>query len=172
MLRVLVTGGNIGNYVAEELASKSVPVRVVARTIKTNPKWESLGIEQFACDLTDVNSIAPAFQNIDQFFSVTAFVEHLVELGINAVEAAKRAGVRRIVRSSFIGASETGNAMGRDHRAVEKVVETSGIPYTILRPNTFMQSYGMNAGSIKSDSAFYMPQGEGQVSLVDVRDIA
>ena len=172
MATILVTGGNIGNLVAEELASRSFAVRVLAKTVKQNPKWEKAKIEQIAVDMASIPSMLPAFEGVDRFFSVTPFVENLAELGVNTIQAAKQAGVRRIVRSSFIGASESGITLGRDHRAVEKAVEASGIPYTILRPNTFMQSYAMNSLSIKSDSAFYMPQGEGRVSLVDVRDVA
>jgi len=169
---ILVTGGNIGNLVAEELASRSFAVRVLAKTVKQNPKWEKAKIEQIAVDMASIPSMLPAFEGVDRFFSVTPFVENLAELGVNTIQAAKQAGVRRIVRSSFIGASESWIALGRAHKAVEKAVEASGIPYTILRPNTFMQSYAMNSLSIKSDSAFYMPQGEGRVSLVDVRDVA
>ena len=172
MATILVTGGNIGNLVAEELASRSFAVRVLAKTVKQNPKWEKAKIEQIAVDMASIPSMLPAFEGVDRFFSVTPFVENLAELGVNTIQAAKQAGVRRIVRSSFIGASESWIALGRAHKAVEKAVEASGIPYTILRPNTFMQSYAMNSLSIKSDSAFYMPQGEGRVSLVDVRDVA
>ena len=172
MATILVTGGNIGNLVAEELASRSFAVRVLAKTVKQNPKWEKAKIEQIAVDMASIPSMLPAFEGVDRFFSVTPFVENLAELGVNTIQAAKQAGVRRIVRSSFIGASESWIALGRAHKAVEQAVEASGIPYTILRPNTFMQSYAMNSLSIKSDSAFYMPQGEGRVSLVDVRDVA
>ena len=172
MATILVTGGNIGNLVAEELASRSFAVRVLAKTVKQNPKWEKAKIEQIAVDMASIPSMLPAFEGVDRFFSVTPFVENLAELGVNTIQAAKQAGVRRIVRSSFIGASESWIALGRAHKAVEQAVEASGIPYTILRPNTFMQSYAMNSLSINSDSAFYMPQGEGRVSLVDVRDVA
>ena len=172
MARILVTGGNIGNPVAEELASWGFGVRVLTKTIKANPSWEKSKIEQIAVDMASIPSMLPAFEGVDRFFSVTPFVENLAELGINTIEAARQAGVRRIVRSSFIGAGGTGIALGRDHRAVEKAVEASGISYTILRPNTFMQSYAMNAESIRRDSAFYMPQGTGRVSLVDVGDVA
>jgi uncharacterized protein YbjT (DUF2867 family) len=158
--------------VAEELASRSFAVRVLAKTVKQNPKWEKAKIEQIAVDMASIPSMLPAFEGVDRFLSVTPFVENLAELGVNTIQAAKQAGVRRIVRSSFIGASESWIALGRAHKAVEQAVEASGIPYTILRPNTFMQSYAMNSLSIKSDSAFYMPQGEGRVSLVDVRDVA
>jgi uncharacterized protein YbjT (DUF2867 family) len=171
MQKALVTGGNIGRYVAEGLAGKGVPVRVLVRRVELNRKWLDLQIEQVACDLGDVTSLAAAFDNADRFFCVTPLVENLVELGINAVEAAKRAGVRYIVRSSALGASEQASTMQRWHRAVEKVVEESGITNTILQPNTFMQGY-LDAESIKRDGAFYMPIGDAKISLVDVRDIA
>jgi uncharacterized protein YbjT (DUF2867 family) len=172
MQKALVTSGSIGNYVAEELAAQGVPVRLLVRSSKPNRQWAELGIEQVAGDLAKFESLTPAFQGVDRFFSVTPFVENLVELGNNAVEAAKRAGVRHIVRSSALGAGETAITVGRWHREVEKTLENSGIPYTILQPNTFMQSYFMQAESIKNSDSFYMPQGQGKVSLVDVRDIA
>jgi uncharacterized protein YbjT (DUF2867 family) len=172
MPRVLVTGGNIGNHVAEELAGRGIPVRVLARDAKPNRRWKELGVEQAAADFADPHSLGPAFEDVDRFFSVTPFVENLVEMGINAVNAARRAGVRRIVRSSALGASEDGITMGRWHRAVEVAVIDSGIPYTILQPNTFMQSYLTHAETIRNSDRFYLPQGEGRVSLVDARDIA
>jgi uncharacterized protein YbjT (DUF2867 family) len=172
MATILVTGGNIGNQVAEELAQLGFAVRVLTKTVKQNPMWDKLKIEQIAVDMASIPSMLPAFEGVDRFFSVTPFVENLAELGLNTIEAAKQAEVRRIVRSSFIGASETGITLGRDHRTIEKAVEASGIQYTILRPNTFMQSYAMNAESIRRDSAFYMPQGSGRVSLIDVGDVS
>ena len=172
MPKVLVTSGNIGNYVAEGLAKKGLSVRLLVRGVKPNRQWESLGIEQVACDFRDVHSLAPAFDGVDRFFSVSPMVEDLVELGTIAVKVAREAGVDYIVRSSAMGASDKAITIGRWHREVEKAIEASGIPYTILQPNTFMQSYLMNADAIKSSSAFYLPQGNGKVSLVDVRDIA
>jgi uncharacterized protein YbjT (DUF2867 family) len=172
MKKILVIDGNIGSHVAEGLAKKGVPVRVLTRTVKPNAKWEELGVEQVAGDMASIDSLAPAFQDVDSFFSVTPYVENLVELGTNAVEAAKRAGVSYIVRSSLMHASELSITLRQWHCEVEKAIETSGIRYTILQPNTFMQSLLMNAETVKSANALFMPQGDGKVSLVDVRDIA
>lgn len=172
MPKILVSGGNIGNYVAEELTSKGKAVRVLVRNPRPKRRWAELGIEQFAADLSKPATLTPAFEDVERFFSVTPFVENLVELGTNAIEAAKNAGVRYMVRSSAVGASDDGITMSRWHREVEKAVEGSHIPYTILQPNTFMQSYFMQAETIKRGDGFYMPQADGRVSLIDVRDIA
>jgi len=172
MQKVLVTGGNIGNLVAERLARNGSSVRVLVRSVTPNTHWDGLGIEQVAADAANLASLAPAFDGVKRFFSVSPLVENLVELGLNTIEAAKRAGVRYIVRSSAMGAGEHAITVGRLHREVEKAVEASGIPYTILQPNTFMQTYLTNAESVKRDAALYMPMGNGRVSLIDVRDIA
>jgi uncharacterized protein YbjT (DUF2867 family) len=172
MPRILVTDGNIGAHVAEMLAARGDTVRVMTRKVTPNTRRKALGIEQVAADMGDPASLASAFANVDKFFSVTPFVENLVELGRNVMTAAKQAGVQYIVRSSVAGASAGGITVGRWHWAVEQEVEASGIPFTILQPNTFMQSYLMHARSIATDNTFYLPQGDGRVSLVDVRDIA
>lgn len=59
------------------------------------------------------------------------------------------------------------------HHQVEKMIETSGMSYTLLRPNSFYQNYITFTGStIKTQNAFYLPLGDGKISLVDVRDVA
>lgn len=59
------------------------------------------------------------------------------------------------------------------HRQVERIIEESGIPFTFLRPNEFMQNFvNFHSSSIKSNNAFYLPAEDAKVSLVDVRDIA
>ena len=172
MKKVLVTDGNIGSHVAEGLARSGVSVRVLVRSVRPNSKWNELGIEQTAGDMTSIDTLTPAFDGVDSFFSVTPYVENLAQLGINAIEAARRADVGYIVRSSLMHGNDESITLRRWHSEVERAVEESGIPYTILQPNTFMQSFLMNAETIKSANAFFMPQGEGKVSAVDVRDIA
>lgn len=60
----------------------------------------------------------------------------------------------------------------RYHAAVEKQIPKSGIPYTFLRPNLFMQGLLNFRSTISSEGAFYAPAGDAKVSIVDVRDIA
>jgi uncharacterized protein YbjT (DUF2867 family) len=92
----------------------------------------------------------------------------------NLVTEAKKSGIRHIVKQSIMGAD-----LGADveamlmHRQTEKLIEESGIPYTFLRPNEFMQGFIKFQGStIKSNNAFYIPAEDAKVSFVDARDIA
>jgi uncharacterized protein YbjT (DUF2867 family) len=62
--------------------------------------------------------------------------------------------------------------MNKLHRQVEKIIESSGINYTFLRPMSFMQNYLGLSDSIKTRSVFYQPLGDSKTSFVDTRDIA
>jgi len=126
-------------------------------------------------DINDLQSMTKALEGGDAFFSVTPLVENLPEAGVKAIEAAKRAGIRKIVRCSAQGAGPNAAIkLGRMHYVVEKALEDSGIPFTVLRPANFMQNYihfGA-ADTIRSRSAFYSPLGEARISPIDTRDIS
>lgn len=170
---ILVTPGTIGDHVATQLQSKGHRVRVLVREVLKDAPWNALGIEQVAGDLRSIESLAPAFQGVEKFLSVSPFVEDLAQLGLNSIEAAKRAGVKHIVRASAMGAaSDSPITAPRLHAQVEETLAGSGISYTVLRPNAFMQNYLGLAAGIKSQGAFYLPQGDSKISAVDARDIA
>lgn len=174
-MKVIVNSGNIGTPLALELARLGVEVCLTARTPKPNPQLAALGIRQVPFDINDLDSMTSALKGGDVFFSLTPLVENLVEAGNQAVQAAQAAGIRKIVRSSALGAGPAAAiALGRWHYAVEQAVAASGIPFTILRPTNFMQNYltfGTPA-TIKAQSAFYSPLGEARVSAIDTRDVS
>lgn len=61
----------------------------------------------------------------------------------------------------------------RLHRQAENIIEESGIPFTFLRPNEFMQGFiNFQGPTIKNNNTFYLPAEDAKVSIVDVRDIA
>ena len=60
----------------------------------------------------------------------------------------------------------------RQHGETDEALIDSGLPYTILRPNSFYQNMLWSAATIKDHGAFYLPMGNARQSLVDVRDIA
>jgi uncharacterized protein YbjT (DUF2867 family) len=109
-----------------------------------------------------------------KLFLLTPDVPNAHELASNVVIEAKKAGIRHIVKQSVMGADlEADVGTMRLHRQVEKIIEQSGIPFTFLRPNEFMQNFiNFYSPSIKGNNAFYIPLEDAKVSLVDVRDIA
>lgn len=172
---IVVTGatGNIGQHIVAGLIAKNYAPRVVVRKLETSAAWDDAGIVQKVADLKDADSLAAAFAGAGKVFSISPLVENLVELGAATVAAAKRAGVKHIVRSSAQGADvDAPIALGRWHGAVEKMIEDSGLEWTFVQPNSFIQNYLGYADTIKNQNAFYAPLGDGKISLVDARDIA
>ena len=90
------------------------------------------------------------------------------------VAAAVRAGVSHVVRLSGLGAEAPDSGrLGQWHRASELAVEGSGLVWTHLRANAFMQNYtNHHLGSMRLKGLFHDPVGEGRVSYIDVGDIA
>src|SRR5205823_4248601 len=93
-------------------------------------------------------------------------------IGSNAVQAAKRAKVKHIVRNSAIKAGhDAPNRNGRLHALVEESVKASGIPWTILRPHYYMQNLLSSAGSVAAEGVLYMNVGQGRLGTIDGRDV-
>ena len=163
--------GTTASQLLKHLATLGVKVKAGVRDIK---KAETLASEYEApvhIDYTLPSSIENALRGVKQLFMLTPFTDESVTMGKRIVDAAKKAGVQYIVKLSAAGAdAEPGITLVRWHREVEKYIEASGIPYTHLRPNSFMQNF-INFFPPQND-VIYLPLGEGKVSWVDVRDIA
>jgi uncharacterized protein YbjT (DUF2867 family) len=174
-MKIIVNSGNVGTPVALELARLGHQVTLTVRAPKPNAEWDKLGIRQVPFDINDQASMTAALKGGEAFFSLTPLVENLMAAGTGAIRAAKEAGIRKIVRMSAQSAgADAAIQLGRWHYAVEKAVEDSGIPFTILRPANFMQNY-LTFGTpetIKSQSAFYAPMGDAKISVIDTRDIS
>lgn len=140
---ILVTGatGNIGSHVVKQLTAVGATVRAAVQTTSKVEAIKGPRVQLVELDFNKPETLRAAFQGVERVFLLTPVVANMAELGIKSVEEAKRAGVKYIVRSSALGAdAEPGIRLGRWHREVEKTIESSGIPFTILRPNSFMQN--------------------------------
>ena len=89
------------------------------------------------------------------------------------VAAARQSGVEQIVKLSQLHANHNSPVRYlRYHAAVESAIQASGMAYTFLRPNLYMQGLLGFRSTIKEKNAFYAAAGDAKVSIVDVRDIA
>ncbi|MAF54402.1 MAG: NAD(P)-dependent oxidoreductase [Chloroflexi bacterium] len=166
--------GTTGMEVVRQLVEKGVAIRAGVHSEVNADKVRKLGADPVALDRTDVRGISAALDGVRKAYSLSSFFPNLAELGANFVEAAKTAGVQHVVRGSAIGADTPDPiTLGKWHRAAEEALEDSGISYTIIRPNVFMQNYfNLYGETIRGQDAFYLPQGDGRISMVDVRDVA
>lgn len=174
---ILVTGatGTVGREIIKQLALQDVNVRAGVHSIIKGENLKRLpGVEIVELDFRNPDSLHAAFTHVDRLMLITPLSEDQLEMARNLVEEAKKQGVKYITKLSALGAgAEPGIQLGRWHRQMERYVEESGIPYTILRPAGFMQNLvNHSATSVKKEGKFYMPLGDGKVSYIDARDIA
>ena len=156
---ILVTGatGKVGREVVRQLAAESVPARALVRDPTRVSFLRLPGIEIVGGDLASPGTLPPAFEGVEAVFLATPAAPDQVELQSNALEAARRAGARRIVKVSVAGGPDAGTQIGRWHWATEKQIEASGLGFTFLRPTLYMQQMCAYAPSRRCVGARCVP---------------
>jgi NAD(P)H dehydrogenase (quinone) len=90
-----------------------------------------------------------------------------------AIECAKAAGVRKIVRLSAIKASADGPTDNtRQHAQTERNVRESELAYVLLRPQFFMQNLLGSATTVVREGKLYSAVDAGRIGMIDARDVA
>ncbi|MDJ1484952.1 SDR family oxidoreductase [Cytophagaceae bacterium YF14B1] len=176
ILSILITGatGTIGSELARQLSAQGIPFRALVRSLENTQELASLpGAELIVGDMSNDKSIEKALTGIEKAFLLTNSSEQAEQLQLNFVDSAMRAGVRHIVKlSQFAADVNSPVRFLRYHAAVEQRIKESGIDYTFLRPNLFMQGLFGFREPIAKQNKFFASVGESKISLVDIRDIA
>ena len=119
------------------------------------------------------DSLRKALAGVDRAFLVTPSSEKVEEQQLRFVDLAREAGVKHIVYLSQLHARQDSPVRFlRYHAAVEAALARSGVGFTNLRPNLYMQGLLLFKQLIASQGKIAAPVGESPVSVVDVRDIA
>ena len=171
---ILITGasGNAGGAVLREVLKIGSGARAMYRSKEDSAKVPQ-GSTAVIADFADQQSLSRALEGIDTVYLVCSPVRELVELESNMIDASHKAGVKHIVLNSALGAGDFAKSFPSWHRKVEDKLKGSGMAFTILRPNGFMQNLiSYFAPSIRAEGAFYQSTGSAKVSHIDVRDIA
>jgi uncharacterized protein YbjT (DUF2867 family) len=172
---LLMTGatGLVSSALIQALeTTKDLKLRALVRDPNKADALRGRGIETVAGDLDDPESLSPAFEGVTDLWLLNAVSPRQPENAMNALWAAKRAGVERVVRMSAIGAAhDAPSRNGRLHALSDAELMASNLRWTILRPHFFMQNLLMSASSIAQQGAFYFDMGAGKLGLIDARDI-
>jgi uncharacterized protein YbjT (DUF2867 family) len=174
MILIAGASGNVGTELAGILTARGVPFRAMVRSPEAAEKIEALaGAEIVAGDFNDPATIARAVTGIDRAFLLTPSSEQAEAQQSAFVDVARREGVRHVVKLSQL-AADPGSPVRflRYHAAVEHAIRASGMAYTFLRPNLFMQGLLGFRASIIAEGRFFAAAGDAKISAIDVRDIA
>jgi len=171
---ILVTGasGTVGKAVLQEVAKSGAKHRAMYRSAEDAAKALA-GTETVVGDFARPQTLANALRNIESVFLVCSPIPDLVQLEGNMIDASLAAGVKHIVLNSAMGAGDYAKSFPSWHRKVEDRLKSSGVSYTVLRPNSFHQNVlTYYAPSIRAQGVFYGSVGNARTSFLDVRDIA
>src|SRR5271154_1286248 len=170
----LITGvtGKMGQAVLEEARKTDLKIKAMYRDA-ADAKKAPAGVVPVIADYADKESLRKALEGVYAVYLVCSPVPQLVELESNAIDVCVEKGVPYVVLNSALGAHDYPKSFPSWHKKVEDKLKASGLGYTILRPNSFMQNLLTSvAPSVRAQGAFYAAMGNAQLSFLDQRDIA
>ncbi|MDQ1143838.1 NAD(P)H dehydrogenase (quinone) [Bacillus sp. SORGH_AS 510] len=177
-MKILVTGatGKLGSKVVDSLL-KSVPASNLVVSVRNPEKAEGLrnrGVEVRQGDFDRPETLDNALKGIDRLLIISADGDNetRIKQHANAVKAAERAGVKFIAYTSLANATESKNLMSPPHFATEAAIIKTGIPYSFLRNNWYLENeIGSIQGAI-SGAPWVTSAGEGKVGWALQQDYA
>lgn len=173
-MATLVIGGTgrIGSLIVSGLLDRGEAVTVLTRSAE-RAATAPAGVQAVVGNLADPPSLQGVFSGCDKLMLITASHPDETVHGQNAVRAARKAGVRKIVYSSVImppGSQVIPNFASKI--PVEKAVRESGAPFTILRPSSFFQNDLWYKDAMLHFGVYPQPLGPLGLPRIDIRDIA
>jgi NAD(P)H dehydrogenase (quinone) len=177
-MKILVTGatGKLGTKVVENLL-KTVPANQLAVSVRNPEKAEGLRarrVEVREGDFDRPETLDSAFASIDRLLIISADGDNETRIRqhTNAVAAAERAGVKFIAYTSIVNAQESKNFLAPTHQATEKAIVKTGIPYSFLRNNWYLENEIPSIQGVLAGAPWVTSAGNGKVGWAIQQDYA
>ncbi|MDX2142113.1 MAG: SDR family oxidoreductase [Rhodospirillaceae bacterium] len=171
---ILLNGitGKTGSVAARALVGKGLRLRAIVRNEEKAKAFKDAGIELIVGDAGDDATLTKAMTGVAKALLIMPNNEKQAALEEHFVDKAKAAGVKHIVKMSSMEAVPGAKAaIPATHVRVEAYIRASGLAWTMIRPNFFMQNLLGNARTIKEQGTFSLPCGQGKTGMSDTRDV-
>src|SRR5450432_4940843 len=171
-MKILVIGGtgHVGSEVVKELKRRDADVRVLVR--KADEK-SMPGVEMVVGDLLDPVSIEKAMRGVDKLYLLNAVLPDELTQGLIAYDLAKKLKLSHVVYHSVFRVDHFKDVPHFASKlAIENAIREFDVPFTIIRPNYFIQNDATLKDALMTAGVYPMPLGTVGISAVDVRDIA
>jgi uncharacterized protein YbjT (DUF2867 family) len=172
--KILVTGGTgkVGSEVVKELRERGASVRVLVRKKKPSGNCPE-GVEVVVGDLLDPVSVQKALEGMDKLYLLNGVVADELTQGLIAYGLARKNKLQHVVYHSVFKVDQFKDvAHFASKIAIENALRQFEIPFTIIRPNYFMQNDLSLKASLMGPGVYPIPLGTPGISVVDIRDIA
>lgn len=171
---VLGSSGQVGQLVVKELAgSQDVNVRLTSRRKPDVKRWRGEGKDAVHLDLDDPKTFGLALAGVDRVFLLTGYTVAMLAQSKTFVDAAKKAGVEHIVHLGVFAEWDCTDPHFTWHQLVERYIETSGIAWTHLHPNMFLENL-LSLFAPKGDvvTVFWENKRLGWIAAADIAAVA
>lgn len=161
--------GRLGSRVVDRLHAAGVAQRLVVRDPSRAP--HVVGAEIVTAEYGDADAVRSALDGVDVVFMVSGSESiDRVDRHRTFIDAARAAGVRHLVYTSFFGASPDATfTLVRDHWATEQHIRASGLAFIILRDNLYADFVPL---MMDDEGVIRGPAGDGRATVVAQDDIA
>lgn len=132
--------------IAIDFLLKEIPAKNIIATVRDAKKGEKLkekGIEIRIADYSKPETLKEAFKGVDKLLFISGIPGQAVPRDVqhkNVIEAAKACGIKYIAYTSLINCEKNPAILSGDHKATEKMLKESGIKYTLLRNNWYLEN--------------------------------
>lgn len=173
---VLGATGHLGTLTIDSLLDRGVaPEDIVAagRNLNKLSALAERGVRTQAIDLSDPATLEGLFSPDDTVLLISGneLGRRVAQHG-NAIDAAKTAGVKRIIYTSAPKADTTALVLAPEHKATEELIAASGLPATILRNGWYTENYVQTAEQARQTGTLLTSAGDGRISSASRRDYA
>ena len=166
---LVTTAGKVGAETARLLAGQREPVRILVRDpVKAEPLAQA-GAEVVVGDLGVPATVDAAMKGVSAVVLVSPAIP---AEELNVIAGAVRAGVGHVVKITSKSSADSPIARRRDQAEIENGLIASGLGYTLLKNNAYMQNFLMSAPAIAGTSSFGSAAGDGRIGMIDTRDVA
>jgi len=173
--KFLVTGatGKVGSSLLKHLDTANTDLRVLVHDESKAQSLRDRDVETVVGDFLEPVSLGTALEGVSTVFLATPIHPEQITQATNVIEAASASGNDpRIVRLSVHQAShQAPTKISRQHAEIEDTLAASGLTYTLLRPQSYMQNTLMAAPTVASEGKIYQPMKEGRLGMIDARDV-
>jgi uncharacterized protein YbjT (DUF2867 family) len=173
---ILVTGGTglNGRELLRVLSAKGTATCVLVRDPAKAAAIAALPhVEIVQGDMARPDTLAAALHGIERAMLISSSDPEMLDVQSNFIVAAKKAGVKHIVKlSGIMPELDSAFRFARMHGEIEKRLEASGLAFTHLRAGEFMPAYFRQVPNITARGAIFLPMEEARIASIDVGDIA
>lgn len=173
-MTIAVTGatGQLGRLVIEQLKSR-VGAGALLALVRDPAKAAGLGVTARAADYGRPETLAPALAGVETLLLISSSeVGQRVAQHRNVIDAARAAGVGRIVYTSLLHADVSPLSLAAEHLETEAMVKASGLAFTVLRNGWYTENYTGSLAAAVAHGALIGSAGEGRISWAARADFA